>query len=1173
MSDPSLQQELTEVTSGASQQPTLPDDRAKKPRPTAEDDASARLPDATRGAHPTESASALGETVDGPSNTLAQQSRDRASDGDRITDTRVGRSFADYSLIRKIASGGMGVVYLARQESLRRTVALKTILTGDHASTEEIERFRREAEAAAQLDHPGIVPIFEVGEHAGEHFFSMGYVEAGSLADRIKHGPLLPRQAGELVKQVAEAVAYAHQQGVIHRDLKPSNILLDRHGHPKVSDFGLAKQVRGLSQLTLTGQVLGTPSYMAPEQAAGKTDEVGPAADIYSLGALLYCLVTGRPPFQAATPIETLRQVVEQEPVAPRQLNGAVSRDLETICLKCLQKEPSKRYDSALSLSEDLRRLLAEEPILARPVSSVERLVRWCRRNRAVAALAGGIALALLVGILATSYLSILWRHAAQIAAANAAQAGRAQELAEGRLYVAETTLAQHDWEKGEMSAVQRRLDSLRPHSAEARDLRGFEWHYLERLCHLDLRTLRGHTEPVRGVAFSPDGKYLASAGGQYGKPGTITIWDAATGDVIRSWPGHKLGTTCVAFSPDGMRLASAAGERYDDQPGEVKLWDPATGHPLLCLHGSTFPIWSVAFSPDGRRLAGASGGSSGGKPAGEVLVWDLESGARVLRLRGHKGVVRSVAFRPDGRWLASSDTSGTVKVCDTSNGNEVSSLGGHLGDISSVTFSPDSRLLAAASMDGSIRVWDATVFDAQPTPRQDPLYTFHSAGAVLCVSFASDNRRLAASYEDHLVRVWDTSTQAESLTLRGHSDAVFGVAFSPDGWRLASASGDRTVKIWDATTDRGTRALVPAGRTGVGVESIVFSPDGRWLASADQAPAVRIWDTRTASVARTLRAHAGRVNRVAFSADSRFLASAGMDETIRIWDPATGDLFRTLDGFKSPVWDVAFAPNRRWLACCCGRDAAGTVQVLDLTTGHRVPAVPGLSEPTAARRFTDVRFSPDGRWLAAGCDDATVRVWNVAEGWAALTLRGHTARVETLAFSPDSRLLASAGDDTTVKLWDLATRKEIVTFAGHTQRIRNVAFSPDGLRVASAGNDLVVKLWGVREAQEVFTIPVPWTEVSVAFHPDGLQLAISGGSSADQTLAIWDARALTPELSDQLEAQSRISFFLARRLSSQQVRAYLLSDPSIRPSVRKRALALAGAHQASAAPGPCPDR
>ncbi len=1168
MSDLIFQQDLTKGASGASDEPRRSDDRTTLPEPEAEHPAAAILPPATGSIGPTEKLPVFAETIaDHSEDTLPCQTREHPVHGASIADKGVVRSLADYALIRKIASGGMGVVYLARQESLRRTVALKTILTGDQASTEEIQRFRREAEAAAQLDHSGIVPIFEVGEHAGQHYFSTAYVEGGSLADRMKHGPLPPREAGELVRQVAEAVAYAHRQGVIHRDLKPSNILLDRDGHPKVSDFGLAKEVRGLSQLTVTGQILGTPSYMAPEQAAGKTDEVGPAADIYSLGALLYCLVTGRPPFHAASPIETLRQVVDQEPVPPRQLNGAVTRDLETICLKCLQKEPSKRYDSASSLAGDLRRFLAEEPILARPVGSVERLVRWRRRNKAVAALAGGIALALLLGILATSSLSILWRREAHIARANEARASRAQELSEDRLYVAEITLAQHDWEKGQMAALRRRLDSLRPQAALAPDLRGFEWYYLERLCHLELLTLRGHTEPVRSVAFSPDGRHLASAGGQYGNPGTIMIWDAATGEAIRSWSGHAQGTTCVAYSPDGKRLASAAGERYD-QPGEVKVWDPATGQELLSLEGQTFPAWSVAFSPDGRRLAGACGGFRRGKLTGEVLVWNLEAGAPVIHLSGHKGVVRSLAFSPDGRWLASADISGTVKVWNASLGSEVLTLREPMVDVSSVTFSPDGRRLAAGGMDGGIRAWDATLWDAHPTTPQYPLFTLYQKSSVLSVSFSPDSRRLAAGYEDHLVRVWDTSTQAESLTLRGHADAVFGVTFSPDGWRLATAGRDRTVKIWDATTDRETLALRPPGVTSVGVTSIAFSPDGRWLASAYQDLAVRIWDTATASLARTLRAHTGEVNQVAFSADSRLLASAARDRTIRIWDPATGDLLRTLEGFQWPVSSLALAPNGRWLASSSGEETTGTLLVWDLGTPQGAIALPWVSEPSAHRRFLEVEFSPDGRWLAACCDDATVRVWDMAARREAHTLRGHTARVGSLAFSPDSQCLASASDDKTVKIWDLATGHEIVTLAGHTERVTSVSFSPDGGRLASSGNDLAVKLWAVRDAREVFTIAVPWTEASVAFHPHGRQLAISGRSSADHTLAIWDARTLTPELGDRLEAQSRISFLFARPLSSQQVRACLERDSCLRPAVRKRALALMDVYERSGAQG-----
>src|SRR5271163_1889000 len=283
------------------------------------------------------------------------------------------RSFGDYEIIREIARGGMGVVFQARQLSLNRTVALKMILAGQLANETDVSRFYTEAEAAANLDHPGIVPIFEVGQHEGQHYFSMGFVEGQSLSQRLADGPLPSREAAELVRRVSEAIEYAHQHGVIHRDLKPANILLDQNGNPRVTDFGLAKKVQGDSGLTGSGQIMGTPSYMPPEQAGGKRGGVGPAADVYALGATLYALVTGRPPFQAATAMDTVLMVIGEEPVSPRRLNASLPRDLETICLKCLEKEPGKRYPSAAVLAADLGRHLAGEPIVARPVTRVER--------------------------------------------------------------------------------------------------------------------------------------------------------------------------------------------------------------------------------------------------------------------------------------------------------------------------------------------------------------------------------------------------------------------------------------------------------------------------------------------------------------------------------------------------------------------------------------------------------------------------------------------------------------------------------------------------------------------------------------------------------------------------------------------------------------------------------
>ena len=1001
------------------------------------------------------------------------------------------RRFGDYELLEELATGGMGVVYRARQVSLNRLVAVKMILAGQLARSVDIQRFRAEAEAAAHLNHPNIVPIYEAGEHEGQHYLSMRLVEGQSLATRLARGqqPFTQQDAARLVAKIARAVHYAHQRGVLHRDLKPGNILLDTQGEPYVTDFGLAKRLEPGESLTLSAAALGTPSYMAPEQASGGASQATTTTDVYGLGTVLYHLLAGRPPFGQKTPVETMRQVVEEDPKPPSQVmraldptlpvrsdschsSSVIDAELETICLKCLEKQPVRRYASAEALAEDLERWLRGEPILARPSTGWERTAKWVKRKPVLAALAAALSLAVLV-IVVGSPLAIVRIHREREAALRHAERAETGE-AEARhlLYVSKMNLAQMAWEQSNIGQLRQILEDTQ----ESPD-RGFEWCYWQKKTHLALKTFRGHHDYVMRVAFSPDGLRIASASWDQ----TAKVWDAATGGELLTLKGHHARISSVAFSPDGQRLVTGSWDRT------AKVWDAVTGREILTLRGHHDFVMGVAYSPDGQRLVTGSRDRT-------VTVWDAASGKQLLKLEGHTDGISSVAFSRDGQRIVTGSADKTAKVWEAANGRQLLTLRGHSAWIGSAAFSPDGQRIVIGSADQMAKVWDA-VSGLELFPLRGRL------GPIESIVYSVDGHRIVAGI-DNTAKVWDAADGRELLTLKGHDGPVFSAAFSPNGERIVTGSMDGTVKVWDAAEQVGESGVKIKAHT-AGITSMAFSLDSQQIVIGSWDQTAKVWEAASGRLLRSLEGHNSDVRSVAFSPDGQRILTGHGDKTARVWNAATGRPLLTLEGLTGGVNAVAFSPDGQRIVAGSDDLIPGTDDLIavvwDAASGRQLVPLKGHTDGIVSAAF----FS-DGQRIVTASGDKTVRVWDAATGRVLLTLEGHRREIWSVGVSPNGQRIVTASHDLTAKVWDATTGQELpVPLRGHSDWVWSVAFSPDSRRIVTGSYDRTARVWEAATGRELLMLKACDVIRCVAVSPDGRRIVTGGNEGIAE---VWEA-------------------------------------------------------------------
>lgn len=1014
----------------------------------------------------------IGSTINPP------ETADRAGPSDEH-DTDF---YSEYELLGEIGRGGMGVIYKAHQASLNRIVALKVIHSADQSGPAARRRFQAEVEVAARLNHPNIVPIFDTGEMDGCPCFSMEFFPAGTLATRMNEFATRPEEGARLLVKVARAVSFAHRRGVLHRDLKPANILLDEAGEPHVGDFGLAKLLDSDGDLTRSGAVIGSPNYMSPEQAAGKSASLTVATDIYSLGVMLYQMLTGRTPFMADTVLETMRQVVEQEPRRPGTIVARVNRDLENICLKCLEKDPARRYRSAEELADDLERWLRHEPIQARPISDWERVCKWVRRHPTRAAM-----IALLAVVLGAGISGILW----QWRKAEAARASETRQLrrAEAALARSALSLAEAALREGNGQGVQAALETVPV------NLRDSTWTYLrgesdtsralppvgveqmvdlaadparpsvfaaaDRAGRVVLFDVRDGTRLLEFVPVFPIARTNASLRLAFAKsgdrvavgrtgPGGIVVYDANDGRKLAEWEAPPAGT--LEFSPDGALLLQTSADRR-----RLDVWDATNG---TRRWGHVDEYHAACFTADGRNIANYCWDEG-------LRLVDSQDGALVRRFRGN--YLHRFAAQPGGDLLVAANPLGFVHGFDQADGRRHFEFQPHESVIGQVAFLPGGeRFLTAATLpDGrqALQCWDSVSGRACQNLNG-------GSGEIGCFSLHPLSGELIVSGRE--TRVWETVSVPALRVLRGrnaHPSAVFWsrddeiFAPLPDGRQsavLQSFAGGTPEPLWSHPDhDYGQPSVsadgrrVAIGRYNSAAQIVVLERDG------EKIKRVGSLNPRRMMAHLRLSPNGDRVAVVQSDFASFGIVDVATDKPAVTLEKSGMNRFSDvawLDGGKHIVGLVTtHAP----------RSTPGSIEQIvlwDTATGRIVRSVTNATITSVACA------SPDGRRFAEAGADRNVRIRDGATLEVLGEFRVHNAPITALAWHPSRSILATASQDLVIRLWNLETGARLEELHGPLSPPSVLSFSPGGTRLATASRDGVARIWEPRS----LTAPAP---------------------------------------------------------------------------------------------------